>query len=151
MAMKPTTSKVFETWGVDYIKYVSCVPAPQTGVERLGNALSGASRPIVLSVDAPPFAEWMTRTAQLWRSGADAQATWGSLTASIDSATKLAAYARPGSYNDLDMLEVGNGLPVSEGRVQFSVWSILSSPLLAGNDLSTMDLATRNILTSKKS
>ena len=116
--------KSFETWGIDYVKYVSCVPAPQTGVERLGNALSGASRPIVLSVDAPPFAEWMTRTTQLWRSGADAQATWGSLTASIDSATKLAAYARPGSYNDLDMLEVGNGLPVSEGRVQFAVWSI---------------------------
>jgi alpha-galactosidase len=140
--------KSFETWGIDYIKYVSCTPVTQASVERFGRAVSGASRPIVLSLDTPPFADWMPRTGQLWRSGDDIQPTWDSLTAAIDNATKLAAYARPGTFNDPDMLEIGNGLTVSEGRVQFSVWSILSAPLLAGNDLSTMDSATRDILTN---
>ncbi|MEP7049444.1 MAG: NPCBM/NEW2 domain-containing protein [Pseudomonadota bacterium] len=140
--------KSFETWGIDYVKYVACVQATEANVERFANALSGASRPVVLSLTTPPFAEWMPRTAQLWRSSDNVQATWASLTTSIDIATKLAAYARPGSFNDPDMLQIGNGLTASEGRVQFSVWSILSAPLLAGNDLSTMDVATQDILTN---
>ena len=140
--------KSFETWGIDYVKYVACVPVTQANVERFGKAVNQASRPIVLSLDALPVADWMPHIAQLWRSSNDIQPTWDSLTAAIDSATKLAAYARPGAFNDPDMLEVGNGLTVSEGRVQFSVWSILSAPLLAGNDLSTMDVATRDILTN---
>jgi alpha-galactosidase len=140
--------KSFETWGVDYVKYVACVPPTPALVERFAEELRGASRPIVLSLAAPPFVEWMSRTSQLWRIGNDAQATWDSLTASIDGATKLAAYARPGAFNDPDMLEVGNGLTLAESRVQFSVWSILSAPLIAGNDLSALDAATREILTS---
>jgi alpha-galactosidase len=138
----------FESWQVDYVKYVACGPLTQTSAERFAKALSGASRPIVLSLTAAPFAEWMSRTAQLWRIGNDAQATWDSVTEAIDIATGLAAFARPGAFNDPDMLEIGNGLTVAEGRVQFSVWSILSAPLLAGNDLSTMDAATRDILTN---
>ncbi len=138
----------FQTWSIDYVKYVACVQVTQANVEGFATALSGASRPIVLSLTTPPFAEWMPRTAQLWRSGDNVLATWDSLTAAIDVATKLAAYARLGTFNDPDMLEVGNGLTLSEGRVQFSVWSVLSAPLLAGNDLSTMDAPTQDILTN---
>lgn len=141
-------AKSFEAWNIDYVKYVACVPVVQANVERYEKAVSGAARPIALGLTAPPFAEWMSRTAQLWRSGENIQATWDSVTAAIDVATKLAAYARPGSFNDLDMLEIGNGLTVSESRVEFSVWSILSAPLLAGNDLSTMDVATRDVLSN---
>lgn len=140
--------KSFESWAIDYVKYDACVPVVETNVERYEKALSGASRPILLSLTAPPFAEWMPRTAQLWRSGTNTLATWDALTAAIDSATKLAAYTRPGSFNDPDMLELGNGLTLPESRVQFSVWSISAAPLLAGNDLSTMDIATRDILTN---
>jgi len=142
--------KSFENWQLDYIKYVACQPVAQASVEQLAQALREASRPMVLSLTAAPFAEWMSRTAQLWRTGSDAQPTWDSLTAAIDAATKLAAYARPGAFNDPDMLEIGNGLSTAEARVQFSVWSILSAPLLAGNDLSTMDATTRDILTNRE-
>ena len=100
----------FESWQVDYIKYVACAPLTQTSAERFAKALSGASRPIVLSLTAAPFAEWMSRTAQLWRIGNDAEATWDSVTEAIDIATGLAAFARPGAFNDPDMLEIGNGL-----------------------------------------
>lgn len=142
--------KSFETWGIDYVKYVACVQATQVNVERFASAVHAASRPIVLSLTSPPFAEWMPRTAQLWRIGDNVLPAWDSLTAAIDIATKLAAYARPGAFNDPDMLQVGNGLTAAEGRVQFSVWSILAAPLLAGNDLSTMDVATQNILTNRE-
>ena len=63
----------------------------------------------------------------------------------------LAAYARPGAFNDPDMLEIGNGaLTPGENRMHFSVWSILSAPLIAGNDLTTMTDETLGILTNSR-
>jgi alpha-galactosidase len=141
----------YAEWGVDYVKYVACPgqQAEQTAVMRMGRALRSTGRPIVLSLASPPFAEWMPRAAQLWRTGSNAAPHWSSIVDSIDKVTPLAAYARPGAFNDPDMLEIGNhALSESEERVQLAVWSILSAPLLAGNDLSAMDETTRATLTN---
>jgi alpha-galactosidase len=137
-------------WGVDYLKYVNCGgPVSERAVSDLAGALARTARPIVLSLAAPPFDEWMRDTAQLWRTSGDAQPTWASITDAIDVTVPLAAYARPGAFNDPDMLEVGNGaLTEGEQRVQFSVWAILAAPLLAGNDLTVMTEPTRSILTN---
>ncbi len=143
----------FAAWGVDYVKYVRCnedatVEAPAS---ELASALAGTGRPMVLSLAAAPFEEWMPDTAQLWRTSGDIEATWSSLLNQIDAAVPLAPYARPGAFNDADMLEVGNGaLTSSEMRAHFSVWSILSAPLIAGNDLATMTDETREILTNSR-
>jgi alpha-galactosidase len=48
------------------------------------------------------------------------------------------------------MLEVGNGkLTLAENRAHFSMWAILASPLLAGNDLPNMKPEIKAILTNK--
>lgn len=142
----------YASWGIDYLKYVQCgTPSDvsESVVSDLARALAGTERHIVLSLAAPPFQEWMRDTVQLWRTSRNAEPTWDSIVASIDSAVPLAAYARPGAFNDPDMLEIGNGaLTAGEQRVQFSVWSILSAPLLAGNDLSTMSEETAGLLTN---
>ncbi|MEV0053617.1 hypothetical protein AB0H34_24335 [Saccharopolyspora shandongensis] len=45
------------------------------------------------------------------------------------------------------MLEVGNGgMSDTEYRAHFSLWALLNAPLLAGNDLRTMDQSTKDIL-----
>jgi alpha-galactosidase len=141
----------YASWGLEYVKYVAC-PGGSIDLaeaERLGQALRSVSPPIVLSLASPPFAEWMPRVAQLWRTGRNARPEWRSIVESIDATTPLAAYARPGAFNDPDMLEIGNGsLTAGEQRVQFSVWSILAAPLFAGNDLSLMSDATRSVLTN---
>jgi alpha-galactosidase len=91
----------------------------------------------------------MRDTANLWRTSGDAQPTFNSIVDSVDATVPLAAYARPGAFNDPDMLEVGNGmLTAGEQRTQLSVWSILSAPLIAGNDLTQMTEQTRAILTN---
>ena len=55
----------------------------------------------------------------------------------------LAAFNGPGHWNDPDMLEIGNGgMSTDEYRTQMSLWAMLPAPLLAGNDLRTMDAAT---------
>jgi alpha-galactosidase len=62
----------------------------------------------------------------------------------------LAAYAKPGHWNDPDMLEVGNGaMSQTEYQTHFSLWALLAAPLLAGNDLRTMTAETRAILLNK--
>src|SRR5581483_11637650 len=59
--------------------------------------------------------------------------------------------ARPGHWNDPDMLEVGNGgMSETEYRTHMSLWAILAAPLLAGNDLRNMSAATRDILCNRE-
>lgn len=143
----------YAAWGVDYVKYVHCGAEAMShdAVAALADALAQTGRPMVLSLAAGVFYEWMREVAQVARTGGDAQPTWSSLVSSIDATVPLAAYARPGGWNDPDALSIGNGeLTLAEKRVQFSVWSILSAPLLAGNDLSTMDDETRDILTNQR-
>jgi len=68
----------------------------------------------------------------------------------IDLFTDIGEYSGPGHWNDADMLEIGNGmLTPSEERLHMSMWSMFSSPLMAGNDLRTMPGETVSILTNK--
>ena len=47
------------------------------------------------------------------------------------------------------MLEVGNGMTPAQDRAHFTIWSIMASPLIAGNDLRKMSQDTIQILTNK--
>jgi alpha-galactosidase len=64
----------------------------------------------------------------------------------LDKQDGLRSYAGPGRYNDPDMLEVGNGMSSAEDRAHFSMWAMLSAPLIAGNDLASMSKETAEIL-----
>jgi alpha-galactosidase len=49
------------------------------------------------------------------------------------------------------MLEVGNGhMTTDEYRTHMSLWALLASPLLAGNDLSKMTSEDKSILLNKE-
>jgi alpha-galactosidase len=61
----------------------------------------------------------------------------------------LTSYAGQGTWNDPDMLEVGNGgMTDDEDRAQFALWSIMAAPLIAGNDLRSMTPAAMATLTN---
>jgi alpha-galactosidase len=63
----------------------------------------------------------------------------------------LAQYAKPGHWNDPDMLEIGNGgMSDAEYRTHMSLWSLLAAPLLAGNDLRNVPPNILEILTNKE-
>lgn len=54
----------------------------------------------------------------------------------IDFLAPLGQKAGPGQWNDLDMLEVGNGgMTKTEYITHFSMWAIAKSPLILGNNL----------------
>jgi alpha-galactosidase len=59
-------------------------------------------------------------------------------------------FSGPNHWNDFDMMEVGHGMSENEDRAHFSMWCMLASPLMAGNDLRSMKKETINILTDKE-
>src|SRR5436190_23635189 len=68
----------------------------------------------------------------------------------LDISGQHASAARPGAWNDPDMLEVGNGgMTDDEYRAHFSLWSLMAAPLIAGNDVRAMSQATRDVLPNK--
>jgi alpha-galactosidase len=129
----------------------------------MSKALAATGRPIVFSLcewgQNKPW-EWASNVGHLWRTTGDISnvfagtknmGTWQALAVLkiIDLQKRLRAYAGPGHCNDPDMLEVGNGLTDAENRDHFSMWCMLASPLMAGNDLRKMTEATKNVLTNK--
>jgi len=68
----------------------------------------------------------------------------------IDQSNGLEKYASAGHYNDMDMLQVGRGMSYEEDKSHFSMWCMLNSPLLAGNDLRHMSKETIGILANKE-
>ncbi|KAH9853207.1 alpha-galactosidase [Lenzites betulinus] len=67
----------------------------------------------------------------------------------IDFAAPVGQKAGPGKWNDLDMLEVGNGgMNFDEYVTHFSMWALVKSPLILGNDVTDMTNDTLSIITN---
>ena len=63
---------------------------------------------------------------------------------------KLYPYSQKGNWNDPDMLEVGNGkLTSAQNRSHFTLWCMMCSPLILGNDLRVMKKEVLDIITNK--
>jgi alpha-galactosidase len=59
--------------------------------------------------------------------------------------------ARPGAWNDADMLEIGNGgMTIEEERTHFALWAISKAPLIIGCDLSTVGEDSLSILSNEE-
>ena len=87
-----------------------------------------------------------------WRMSGDIANTWASLATIAANAANIAQYAAPGGFNDLDMLQLGNGaLNENEERAHMGLWAIAKSPLLIGTDLSKVKTSTLNLFKNKVS
>jgi alpha-galactosidase len=149
-------AETFAEWGVDFLKYDWCRADTNDGLSavdaftRMRRLLDQQSRPIVYAISEYGTYEpwlWAPRIAHMWRTTGDLVPTWDSLLATLDLQAPLAAYSRPGAWNDPDMLQVGNGaLTDGENRAHFYLWAVLNAPLMAGNDLRRMSETTRDLL-----
>jgi len=157
----------YARWGVDYLKYDWCSTGDRNAREAyavMADALRQSGRPIVFSMcewgTAKPWL-WARNVGNMWRTTGD---IWDSfdkndqahswahpVTNIVDLNEPLWPYAGPGHWNDADMLEVGNGgMTLTEYRAHFSLWAMMASPLIAGNDIAHMDEVTRSILTNRE-
>lgn len=96
---------------------------------------------------------------QCWRTTNDITDTWESVKGIALSQDRAAAWAKPGSWNDPDMLVVGivgwgNAHPTKlkpdEQYLHISLWSLFSAPLLIGCDLEKLDDFTYSLLTNNE-
>lgn len=92
-----------------------------------------------------------------WRTTNDITDTWVSVKGIALDQDKSAAYAKPGNWNDPDMLVVGtvgwgnphpSKLKPDEQYLHISLWSLFSAPLLIGCDMEKLDDFTLNLLTN---
>jgi alpha-galactosidase len=152
----------FASWGVDFVKYDRCsIPyqnfpgqteeqVQQTLYTRMSQALAATHRPIVFSMCNPdpgddPW-QWGAPIANLWRTTTDIQDNFGSMLANFEGTVNLAADARPGAWNDPDLLQVGNGgSNLREYTSEFSLWAELAAPLIASTNIATLTPAELNI------
>ncbi|OEL34989.1 Alpha-galactosidase [Dichanthelium oligosanthes] len=121
---------------------------------EMSKALMKAGRPIYFSLcewgDMHP-ARWGAAYGNSWRTTNDISDTWDSMIATADQNEVWAEYARPGGWNDPDMLEVGNGgMTNNEYVVHFSIWAISKAPLIIGCDVRHMSQETYAILANKE-
>ena len=80
--------------------------------------------------------KWGKTAGNLWRTTPDIKAVWISILAIYEANVLLSKHAKPGSWNDPDMLEVGNGnLSNDENIAHFSLWCMMAAPLILGNDI----------------
>ncbi|HET7812787.1 MAG TPA: glycoside hydrolase family 27 protein [Candidatus Baltobacteraceae bacterium] len=146
-------AKTFASWGVDYLKYDHC-RGDYDSFARMRDALRAAGRPILYSIN-PEFGQ-VARSRELpflansARVGDDIFPKWQAVTRLIDEGSAYAMLSKPGYFNDLDMLEVGNGMSQAEDRAHFAMWAVLASPLLAGNDIRSMSPQTKAILENRE-
>ena len=82
--------------------------------------------------------KWGAEAGNLWRTTPDIKPIWPSVLAIYEANVRLYKYASVGAWNDPDMLEVGNGkLTYEENKSHFSLWCMMASPLILGNDIRT--------------
>jgi alpha-galactosidase len=159
-------AQTLASWDIDFIKMDWCnVPfgdfpglSQQQVAEKLytefGQALRATGRPVLYSIcewnpSLQPWT-WAPKIANMWRSNNDYGDSWSQVLGNLDQEASLAGDAGPGHWNDPDILQIGrSGLTASQDQAQFSMWSMLSAPLLAGNDLRSMTPAIQRILTNR--
>jgi len=148
-------AKTYVKWGVDYLKYDNCHDNntdPETRYPRMSQALNETGASILFSmcewgIDDP--ATWAPKLANSWRTTQDINDQWETMMRNIRQNDIWSTYSGPGQWNDADMLEVGNGgMSNDEYRTHFSLWSLVKSPLILGNNLKTITQSTLEILTN---
>ena len=160
-----TDAATFAEWGVDYLKYDYCNrPHNMDGkllYRRMSMALRNSGRDILFSACNWGHHEvetWIrTSGAHSWRSTGDIVDNFASMRDIALSQLDKGQYGAPYCYNDMDMLTVGmygkghvgvGGMNDDEYRTHFSIWCLMSSPLMIGCDVRNMTPAARDILTN---
>jgi hypothetical protein len=161
-------ARLFASYGVDYVKIDGVGSWDIPDVQAWSQALAHTGRPIHLELsnnlaiaDAPT---WRT-LAGGWRISGDIECyncetggssfpltDWAHVSSRFGQAAKWAPFGGHGHYNDLDSLEIGNGvndgLTSDQRQSYLTLWSMAAAPLLLGVDLTQLDPADVALLTN---
>lgn len=164
-------------WGFDYVKYDWCsyykiydklenppLAELQKPYQLIGDGLKNVKRDIVFSLcqyGMGDVGKWGKSVGgNSWRISRDVHDTWASMSGIGFAQAGREVDAKPGHWNDADMLVIGmvgwgpklrpTRLSADEQYTHVSLWSLLTSPLLIGCDMTKMDDFTLNLLTNSE-
>ncbi len=159
-------ARTYASWGVDFLKYDFCYADidgqnSYASYKLMRDALYKAGKPIVFSLcewgTTKPWT-WAKEVGHLYRTTIDITDCAECLLVTgargwlniLDESAPIWKHNGPGHWNDPDMLEVGNGgLTPLENKSHFTMWCMLSAPLILGNDLANMDADVLKLITNK--
>jgi hypothetical protein len=151
---------MFASWGVDYIKMDGVTGRNEGDIKAWSLAIRHSGRPMVLNITnsdfSPNLVPVLRKYADQWAFGGDIEcytcekdgqsyplSSWANLQRAYNHVAERQPYSAPGHFNNYDSIEVGNGrddgLTLAERKTQLSLWSLGSSPLILGVDLTHLD------------
>lgn len=146
----------FEDFGFDFIKVDWCgglnlgldEKEQYTKISKIINDIrERTGRCIVYNICRWHFpGEWAAEIADSWRTGADITPDFNSVINQIDNIKPLRKFCSPSHANDLDMMQLGNGMSIEEEKTHFAMWCMMSTPLMIGCDLTKISDSTLEIL-----
>lgn len=142
-------------WNYDFLKVDWCGGQwlgldEQTRYTEIAKTARAIKPDVIFNVCRWKFpGKWVTQIADSWRISGDIGNKFESILNIIDLNADLWIYCSEGHYNDMDMLQVGRGMTYEEDKAHFSMWCMMHTPLLLGNDLTTMSDETLEILTNE--
>ena len=148
----------FDEWDFDFIKIDYC-GGSQLGLDEkkryreIYEAIRQTDKNERVSMNICRWdfpGTWAKEIAASWRISGDIRLDWNSIKYVIEKNMYLSAYAGEGHYNDMDMLEIGRGLPLNEEEVHFGMWCIMSSPLLIGCDMTTIPESSKKLMQNEE-
>jgi hypothetical protein len=153
----------FSRWGFDMVKVDWCggdaegldaATAYRSISDAVRTATATTGRPLLLSVcnwgRQNPW-NWAPGLGSIWRTSGDIiffgeSPSMARVLANFDQGLHPTAQ-HTGYANDLDMLVAGlPGFTAAQNRTHLSLWALSGAPLIAGNNLATMDSTTAAIL-----
>lgn len=153
-------SMFFEECGFDFIKVDWCGGIRKcfddkeqyTKIAKIIDEIrERQNREIVFNICRWRFpGEWAVDICDSWRTGMDITCDFKAVVHQLDNVKALKKYCSPGHTNDLDMMEIGNGLTPAEERSHFSMWCMMSTPLILGCDLTKISGETLEIIKNKE-
>ncbi len=157
----------FASWGVDFVKLDGILDQNTTDLQAWSKALNQTGRPIELDATEGVYdvgiAPTLDQYATQWEYSPDVESgsnltTYQSIDVRFNTADLWQPYGGAGKgFNDLDSVEVGNGqTPGNPGDITgvsvrndrltlparetvLGLWSLASSPLILGSDLTTIN------------
>lgn len=166
-------AQLISGWGYDFLKLDGVGPGSGKSGDQYDNvadvaawnkAIIATGRPIHLevswSLDYGHAADWK-KYSNGWRIDTDVECycntlvTWGnSVDDRWDDTPAWTDKAGPGGWNDLDSLDVGNGvmdgLTKAERQSYATLWAVAKSPLFTGDDLTKLDDYGVSLLTNRE-
>ena len=159
-------------WGIDYLKYDWCSygsiekgrtrDALEKPYRVMRRGLDGVHRDIVFSLCQYGMGdvwEWGGGVGgNSWRTTGDIEDSWESMSGIGFAQAGHEKFAKPGNWNDPDMLVVGKvgwgpqlhptRLTPNEQYTHITLWSLLCAPLLIGCDMTQLDEFTASLLSN---